>query len=185
MLRRILQILLLISLLTACTSAAPASGNLAFTDGLGREVKLSGPAQRVVALAPSNTEILFAIGAGSQVVGRETLSDFPEAAKSVADIGTTFDALNTELIVSLKPDLVLMAEINPPEQVKQLEDLGLTVYYLKNPLTLEEMYGNLEIVAQLTGREDEATTLIEFTQGARRSRGREDRSYQFTSGCFL
>lgn len=161
MLRKILLITLLISLLTACSAIAPNPGNLTFTDGLGREVKLNGPAQRIVSLAPSNTEILFAIGAGEQVVGRDALSDFPEEAKAATDIGMTFDALNTELIVSLKPDLVLLAEINPSEQVKQLEDLGLTVYYLKNPLTLEEMYGNLEIVAQLTGHEEQAATLIE------------------------
>ena len=98
---------------------------------------------------------------GNKSLDAITLSDFPEEAKSVTDIGSTFDALNTELIVSLKPDLVLAAEINTPEQVKQLEDLGLTVYYLKNPLTLEEMYGNLEIVAQLTGHRKEAATLIE------------------------
>ena len=85
----------------------------------------------------------------------------PKRQRAVTDIGSTFEALNTELIVSLKPDLVLAAEINTPEQVKQLEDLGLTVYYLKNPLTLEEMYDNLEIVAQLTGHEAEAATLIE------------------------
>jgi cobalamin transport system substrate-binding protein len=162
MLRKILFITLLATLLlTACGPVLPASGNLTFKDGLGRDVKLNGPAQRVVALAPSNTEILFAIGAGKQVVGRDHLSDFPEAAKSVTDIGSTFDALNTELIVAQKPDLVLAAEINPPEQVKQLEDLGLTVYYLKNPHTLEEMYGNLETVAQLTGHKEEAATLIE------------------------
>jgi iron complex transport system substrate-binding protein len=183
MLRKLLLTILLITLLAACapqatpttapvateaaaTEAPTEAGatTLTFTDGLGREVILNGPAQRVISMAPSNTEILFAIGAGSQVVGRDTLSDFPEDAKAVADIGSTFDALNTELIVSLNPDLVLLAEINPPEQVKQLEDLGLTVYYLKNPLTLEEMYGNLEIVAQLTGHEDEAATLIESLQ---------------------
>ena len=63
------------------------------------------------------------------------------------------------MIVSLKPDLVLLAEINTAEQVKALEDLGLTVYYLNNPTTLEEMYVNLEIVAQLTGQD--ATELID------------------------
>src|SRR6266542_5182543 len=157
MLRKFLLIALLISLLAACApQATPTVATpLTFTDGLGREVKLNGPAQRVVSMAPSNTEILFAIGAGDQVVGRDALSDFPEEAKSLTDIGSTFDKLNTEKIVSLKPDLVLAAEINTPEQVKQLEDLGLTVYYLKNPLTLEEMYSNLELVAQLTGHEEE------------------------------
>jgi len=190
MLRKILLITLLIGLVTACapqatpTAAAVATNvpateapatqaptepavatTLTLTDGLGREVTLNGPAQHVVSLAPSNTEILFAIGAGDQVVGRDKLSDFPEAAKNVTDVGSTFDSLNTEQIVSLKPDLVLAAEINTPEQVKQLEDLHLVVYYLKNPLTLEEMYGNLEIVAQLTGHEQEAATLIESLKG--------------------
>lgn len=146
---------------------APGEGALTappqtFTDGLDRQVTLEGGiATRIVSLAPSNTEILFAIGAGEQVVGRDALSDFPEEAKEVTDIGSTFEALNTELIVSLKPDLVLAAEINTPEQVKQLEDLGLTVYYLKNPTTLEEMYGNLELVAQMTGRQEEAAALVE------------------------
>lgn len=146
---------------TEAPTSSPVSETLMFTDGLGREITLNGPAQRIVSLAPSNTEILFAIGAGAQVVGRDQLSDFPEDAKIATDIGPTFETLNTELIVSLKPDLVLAAEINTPEQVKQLENLGLTVYYLNNPLTLEEMYGNLEIVAQLSGHEEEAATLIE------------------------
>src|SRR5688572_25486630 len=164
MLRKTLIFILLLVLLTACAPQAAATDSstaLTFTDGLGREVKLEGPAQRVLSMAPSNTEILFTTGAGSPVVGRDQLSDYPAEAAHVTDIGSSFEALNTELIVSLKPDLVLAAEINTPEQVKQLEDLGLTVYYLKNPLTLEEMYDNLEIVAQLTGHEAEAATLIE------------------------
>jgi iron complex transport system substrate-binding protein len=162
MLRKFLLVTLLIGLLTACApQVAPTTTALTFTDGLGRTVTLNGPAQRVVSLAPSNTEILFAIGAGKQVVGRDQVSDFPEEAKAVTDIGSTFDALNTELIVAQKPDLVLAAEINTPEQVKQLEGLGLTVYYLKNPTTLEGMYGNLQLIGQMTGHTDEAAKLID------------------------
>ena len=162
MLRKTLLFTLLIVLLTACApQATPTPAALTFTDGIGREITLDGPAQRVVSLAPSNTEILFAIGAGDQVVGRDAYSDYPAEAGAVTDIGDTYGDLNTELIVSLEPDLVLAAEINTQEQVKALEDLGLTVYYLKNPLTLEEMYNNLQIVAQLTGHEAEAATLIE------------------------
>lgn len=166
MFRKLISTLLLLGfLLTACAPSAPAPvtapAEIHLTDGLGREVNLPGPAQRVVSLAPSNTEILFDIGAGSQVVGRDHLSDYPEAAKTATDIGSTYEALNTELIVSLKPDLILAAEVNTPEQVKSLESLGLTVYYLKNPTTLEEMYRNLEIVAQLTGHADEAAQLID------------------------
>jgi len=164
MLRKFLLVTFLITLLAACAPQAPATqapADLTFTDGLGREVTLNEFPQRIVSLAPSNTEILFAIGAGDQVVGRDELSDFPEEAKAVTNIGSTFDALNTELIVSLNPDLVLAAEINTPEQVKQLEDLGLTVYYLKNLTTLEEMYGNLELLAQMTGHQEETAALVE------------------------
>lgn len=160
MLRKSLNLGLLVCLfLASCSSVAPASGNLTFTDGLGREVTLNGPAQRIVSLAPSNTEILFAVGAGSQVVGRDEFADYPEEARSIASIGGSFGEYSSEAIVALEPDLVLAAEINPPELVKQLEDLGLTVYYLKNPLTLEEMYANLEIVGQLTGHD--VTNLVD------------------------
>jgi len=154
MLRKTLLITLLFTLLlTACGSGSSASGNLTFTDGLGREIKLDGPAQSVVSLAPSNTEILFAIGAGPQVAGRDEFSDYPAEAASIESVGGSMGEYSAEAIVALKPDLVLAAEINTPELVKQLEDLGLTVYYLKNPRTLEEMYTNLGIVGQLTGHD--------------------------------
>ncbi|MCC6298707.1 MAG: ABC transporter substrate-binding protein [Anaerolineales bacterium] len=171
MLRKTLLITLLIALMSACapqatptvesvateatavpaTEAATEVPSLTFTDGLGREITLETAPQRVVSLAPSNTEILYAIGAGSQVVGRDEFSDYPAEAASVESVGGSFGEYNAEAIVALKPDLVLAAEINTPELVKQLEDLGLTVYYLKNPTTLEEMYDNLQIVGELTG----------------------------------
>lgn len=154
MIRKLPILFIVLSLtLAACASAQPAQGPLKFTDGLGREVSLKGPAQRVVSLAPSNTEILFAVGAGKQVVGRDEFSDYPPEAKSLQSVGGSMGQYSTEAVVALKPDLVLAAEINAPELVKQLEDLGLTVYYLKNPKTLEEMYGNLDIVGQLTGHD--------------------------------
>ena len=142
---------------TAAPTATPTG--LTFTDGLGRTVKLSGPAQRIVTLAPSNTEILYAIGAGKQVVGRDDVSDFPTEVKAIPSLGG-FDKYNVEQLVALKPDLVLLAEINPQTQVKQFEDLGLTVYYLLNPKTIEEMYANMSIVAQLTGHEKEAADAV-------------------------
>src|SRR3972149_12223091 len=55
---------------------------LTITDGLQRTITLDAPAQRIISLAPSNTEILFAIGAGPQLVGRDPLSDFPAEAQN-------------------------------------------------------------------------------------------------------
>jgi len=157
MFRKLTFILLVLGLLlTACGPSAPAAGSFKLTDGLGREVSLAGPAQRIVSLAPSNTEILFAIGAGAQVVGRDEFSDFPAETINIEKVGGSMGEYSAEAIVALQPDLVLAAEINTPELVKQLEDLGLTVYYLKNPKTIEEMYANLNIVGQLSGHDTTA-----------------------------
>ena len=137
---------------------------LTIIDGLQRTLTLNAPAQRIVSLAPSNTEILFAIGAGPQLVGRDVLSDFPPEAQAVTDIGDTFIELNIELIISLEPDLVLAAEITPEEQVTQLEQLGINVFWLANPVDFEGLYANLVTVGQMTGHELDAADLAASLQ---------------------
>ncbi len=147
-------------------TAAPAQvqqqtmGSTTYTDGLGRQVTLAKPAQRIVSLAPSNTEILFAIGAGAQVVGRDSFSDYPVEAKSVPDIGGSLGTLNPEVILAKQPDLVLAAPITAPEQVAQLAKAGLTVYVLPNPKSFDDLFTNIETVGSLTGHSSEAASLI-------------------------
>jgi iron complex transport system substrate-binding protein len=75
-------------------------------------------------------------------------------------VGGSFGGYNDEAIVNLQPDLVLAAEINTPEQVTALETLGLTVYYLSNPTTIEEMYELLTTVGSLSGQDGNAKTLV-------------------------
>jgi iron complex transport system substrate-binding protein len=153
-------------LLASCAGGAPVgvAESISIEDGLGRTVNLAAPAQRVVSLAPSNTEILYALGAGDQTVGRDEFSDFPTAALDLPAIGGSFGGYNAEAILALEPDLVLAAEINTLEQVEELAGLGLAVFWLANPTTLEELYANLEVVAELTGRQVEAEALIEEFQ---------------------
>lgn len=163
----IFSILLIIGLLvSACAPAAtpvvePTQADTAITlvDGLGRTVTLASPAQKVVSLAPSNTEILFALGAGAQVVGRDDFSNYPAEALAVASVGGSMGDYNLEEIARLQPDLVLAAEINTPELVNALENLDLTVFYLSNPDDIEGIYTNLELVGKLTGRAAEAAAL--------------------------
>lgn len=155
-------------LLSACAAAAPVAepteAPITLVDGLGRTVTLAAPAEKIVSLAPSNTEILFAIGAGAQVVGRDEFSDYPEAALALPSVGGSMSSYSYETIASLEPDLVLAAEINSAEEVKSLEDLGLTVYYLSNPKDLDGLYENLKIVGQLSGRASEADVLVASLQ---------------------
>lgn len=152
----IFALLVTLLLLTACKPVTPQT----YTDFLQREVTLTQPAQRIVSLAPSNTELLFAVGAGEQVVGREDFSDYPAEALDVPSVGGSLGDYNLEAIVALQPDLVLLTELHSPELVHSLEGLGLTVFYLGNPVVLEDLYTNIETVGKLTGHEKEAAALV-------------------------
>ena len=133
---------------------------LVLIDALGREVTLAQPAQKIVSTAPSNTEILFAVGAGDQVIARDDFTNFPEEAVNLPSIGG-MSGFNLEAITAQQPDLVLMAEINTPEDVKALEELGITVFMLPNPTDLEGLYTNLINVGKMTNHETEAAALVE------------------------
>lgn len=155
-----LIITILAMLLAGCAPAATAPQAVTLTDGLGRTIAWDQPAERIVSLAPSATEILFAVGAGDQVVGRDSFSNYPESVSELQDVGGSMGEYSFETIASLNPDLVMLTEINTPEQVKALEDLGLNVYYLKNFVELDGLYPMLRTVGQLTGHDNEAAELI-------------------------
>jgi iron complex transport system substrate-binding protein len=156
-----LSMLTTLGLLLAACSPAPTPVAITLTDGLNRTVTLQGPAQRIVSLAPSNTELLYEVGAGAQVIGRDDFSDFPAEAKALPSVGGSMSNYDLAAIAALKPDLVLAAQINTPEQVKALENLGLTVFYLNNPEHMVGLYQNLQNVGTLTGRTDQAAALIQ------------------------
>ncbi|TFH34621.1 MAG: ABC transporter substrate-binding protein [Anaerolineales bacterium] len=147
---------------TATDSPPPTvETSLALVDGLGRTVDFEVPPQRIVSIAPSNTEILFAVGAAAQIVGRDELSDFPAEALEVTSIGSTYGAINAEAIVALEPDLILVADITPIEQINALTDLGLKVFQISNPMSFDDLFANLAIVGKITGNEQQASTLVD------------------------
>jgi len=145
---------------TEVVTEEPEVETLVFEDDLGREVELSGYPQVIVSISPSTTEILFAVGAGEQVAGRDDMSLFPEEAVNVTSIGSFWGDVPAEAILSLEPDLVLAAEIIAEEQVQVLADLGLQVYWQANPDDYEGLFNNLRDIAALTGHQDEADDLV-------------------------
>jgi iron complex transport system substrate-binding protein len=138
----------------------PAGELLVIQDDRGVEITLNGPAQRIVTLGASIVEGLFAIGAGSQVVGREEYSVYPVEALDVPSIGSLFGSLPVETILALQPDLVIAPEIISNEQIEALENLQLTVYFQKNPTDFPGLYANLLALGRLTGRDGEAQALV-------------------------
>lgn len=129
-------------------------------DGMGGMLTLEAPAQKIISLAPSNTELLFAVGAGSQVIAREEFSNYPQEAQTLPSVGGSMGKYDTEKMVSLQPDLVLASPLTAPETLQTLKDLGFTLVVVPNPTTLEDMYANIELVGKITGHENEARELV-------------------------
>jgi iron complex transport system substrate-binding protein len=151
----------------APTPAAPAAASVAtrpatqtITDVAGRTVTLAGTPQRIVSLAPSDTEVLYALDLAPRLLAVDDLSDYPVAAKTLPKIGGSGGKYNTEQIVALKPDLVMAAGITAPEVVKQLEDLKLPVVVIGGPhTTFENILSDITLVGQITGQVDKAALL--------------------------
>lgn len=150
-----------VATLAPTEAVTTATQPLTFTDGLGRTVTLAAPAQKIVSLAPSTTEMLYAVGAGDQMVGRDSFSNYPEEATTLTDIGGSNGAYSYDAIAALQPDLVVAAAINTEDQVKSLTDLGLTVYYVGNPTSLEELYNSLDTLGEITGHKEAAIDLTD------------------------
>ncbi|MDP2872772.1 MAG: ABC transporter substrate-binding protein, partial [Bacillota bacterium] len=127
------------------------------TDDAARQVAVPKRVQRVVSLAPSATEILYAVGAGGQVVGVDAYSNFPAAALDVAKVGD-YAQISMESVVALKPDVVLASSLHGA-QLAQMEQLGLKVLFVE-PRNMEGVYKDIELVGKVTGHEAEAGRVI-------------------------
>ena len=139
-----------------------APESVSVVDDAGRTVEIVKNPQRLVSLAPSNTEILFALGLGDKVVGVTDFCDYPEEAKAIEQVGTYFEP-NIEMIFSLSPDLVL-AIPDVPEVVAKLEELGIPALIL-DPSDLEGILADIQLVGQATGAETEAEALVSELRG--------------------
>jgi len=156
-----------VSLLVACTpiSEEPAppdeempAFSLEVTDQAGRVVRIEKMPEKIISLAPSNTEIVFALGLEGELVGVTEYCDYPEAAKDKLKIGG-FSTVDIEKVVEIQPDLILAVNIHKKEVIPELERLGLTVVCL-DPTTLEKVLEAITLIGQCTDAEDEASRLV-------------------------
>lgn len=147
----LLSVLMLLS--AGCAQAT------SLMDMYGREVVLDEPVTRIVALAPSDCEILCALGAGDLLVGRGAYCDYPEDILDVPVVETG-ENTNLEQIIALQPQVVLMADMaQTAEQVQALEDAGIRVV-LSDANDIEGVYTAIRMIGQLTGLDGEAEALV-------------------------
>lgn len=133
---------------------------LTLTDDAGREVVLEAPPERIVSLAPSNTEIVCALDACDRLVGVTDFDDYPPKVAEVEDVVISA-AVDVERVVAAEPDLVLAAgnELTPSSVIEQLEDLDLSILVLY-PETLDEVYADIELVGAVLDRGEAADELV-------------------------
>ena len=147
-------------ILAGCTqTVSPEEGfTIEITDQLGRAVTLNKMPERIVSLAPSNTEILFALGLGDNVVGVSDYCDYPPEAQEKVKVGG-FSTADIEKIVAIEPDLILTTDIHKDEVLPALEKVGLTVVTL-DPRSLDEVLESITLVGEITGKDEEASRLV-------------------------
>jgi iron complex transport system substrate-binding protein len=131
---------------------------LTIIDDTGAVVTIPQEPQRIISIAPSNTEILFALGLEDKIVGITNYCNFPEETKNIEKIGETFP-LNLEKIVSLKPDLIL-AYAGQLNEIPRLRELGLKVIVIE-PLNLQETLKSIQMVATVCGIPEKGNILVE------------------------
>lgn len=122
-------------------------------DDYNRTIVLDGIAERIVSVAPSPTELLFAVGAGEHVVGVDDYSDYPEEALSLPKVGSW--TLNVETIVGLEPDLVVCSDLVPRQQLDLIANQSIP-YFIFATRTMEDVYKDVRLAGLLTGHIKEA-----------------------------
>ncbi len=148
--------------MTRAQSMPPATNvtsRLVVTDEMGRTVEVPQPVRRIVSLAPSLTETLFALGVGDRVVGDTDFCDYPEEAKTKTHVGGPVTP-SIEQIAALHPDLVLVTrDINREATVHTLEQLGIAVY-ATDPRSVEQVLTSTEGLGRLLGAGEQGQALV-------------------------
>jgi len=149
-------IVLLFTSLSGCIepgqdSTQPTSEGypLTIVDDMGRNVTIFKQPERIVSLAPSNTEMLFALGLGDRVVGVTDYCDYPPEAEEKDKVGG-FSTVNIEKVVALEPDLIL-ATGRHESIAGNLEGVGLTVVVL-DPKNVDDILDDIVLVGRITGQ---------------------------------
>ncbi|MDO8682000.1 MAG: ABC transporter substrate-binding protein [Armatimonadota bacterium] len=152
----------LVIILLLCLSALPAIGYpISIKDARGKIVIIKSAPRRIISLAPSNTEILFALGLDDRIVGVTTYCDYPPQAKKKPKIGDRI--VNVEKVISLKPDLILAHGRVNDAYISQFEALGKTIIAI-DPKTYEQTMSDIRMIGRVTGRSSKASVIVKKMQ---------------------
>ena len=124
------------------------------------EVRSGSDDLRIISLAPNVTEIIYALGAGDQLVGRTDYCNYPEEALAVTSVGTLWDP-NLEAILALNADVAIASSIVDPSFIESLQKAGVTAYQFYEEESLEGTFALILNVAITIGREDKGLEIVD------------------------
>jgi iron complex transport system substrate-binding protein len=152
MTKKLVSLLMALMLVLACPLGALAgeAQPTEVIDALGRALTISAVPEKIISLAPSNTEILFALGVGDKVIGVDSYSDYPAEAAAIENKVGDYSGPNVELIISLEPDLVFADSTLQQEVIDQLTGLGITVV-AATASRYDEVPAAIQLVADCVG----------------------------------
>lgn len=133
---------------------------LTIKDDLGNEVTFDKAPEKIVSVAPSNTEILFALGLGEKVVGRDEYSLYPAETASVEVVGG-YSGPNTEKIIELAPDVIFSSFSSIPDDVRQLFEASNIKIVVFNPVNIDGILKNINLVGSIANVQPKANELVD------------------------
>jgi len=163
--KRMLSLLMTVMLLLAITGCGAASTGegVRIMDSRGVEVIFDSVPRSIVSLSPANTEILYALGAGDQIIAVSEYCNYPEDTGNKQKLPTG-EKLNIEALISLNPGVVFLSQMGAMEdQLGQLENAGIKVV-VTEANSLDETYEIIRMIGQATGKSKEADELVSSMQ---------------------
>ena len=157
--KKLAALFLAVLMAFSMTSAFAENASVTVTDMYGREITLSEPATRIVALTPSDCEILCALGCEDALVGRGKYCDYPASIQELPVVQSGAET-NIEEILALNPQVVLMSDMSQTEeQANMLEENGVKVV-ISDANDIAGVYTAIRMIGTLIGKDAEAETLI-------------------------
>ncbi|KMY48370.1 ABC transporter substrate-binding protein [Peribacillus loiseleuriae] len=130
------------------------------TDDLGDKITFDKVPEKVISLQPSNTEILFALGAGEKVVGVTDVDNYPKEAADIESVSDSMN-INAEKIIALNPDVIIAYTIGDETTLQPLRDAGIPIFVIASAATFEDVYGDIQQIAEVMGVKENGNVIVD------------------------
>lgn len=159
----ILTLLILLTFTGCSTTTQNSSSDFSvlYTDAFGYTSHINAVPETIISLSPNTTEIICTLGLESKLIGRTDYCDYPNSVSSIQSIGSVTEP-NTELIISLGPDIIITDGMQSEEFITNLRNLGLTVIIVRANETIDGTYDIISDIGKITNTDTKSKEVINY-----------------------